>query len=394
MSADVSRIRGFACNAFCLDEACWFGVEGSDTKNTDQGIFEAIQPATAQFGEHSFGFKISSPNGQSGLMYNDYLNRKDQDVLHMKVPTWYMNPNISVKYLEKQKKKGEHYYHREYGAEYTASENSYLDPKLVDQAVIKGMDALDYDPTFRYVAAMDYATKGDYWTLALAHKEYHLRDVTEGEKKSKEKYSMVYVDRLRHWKGTQGNELDPKEVIQQISQLLKEYRVGYIVADQYAFAAVKTLFQQEGCNVKEFKTSAASKKKYMYSLQVATNSQTFKMVDNRLAVEHLKNLREKRTPSGTIKIEHANNTFDDYADSIALCIHQFDKSSAIYIGHTKDDESIVEPTTKDARGKFIATPTAEDLAQASGNLQFLDNRAQLAADEVPDDEDDSFWFVF
>ena len=50
-----------------------------------------------------------------------------------------MNPTITVQYLEKQRKKGDHYFNREYGAEYTSSENSYLDPKAVETCQLMGL---------------------------------------------------------------------------------------------------------------------------------------------------------------------------------------------------------------------------------------------------------------
>ena len=398
MAADVSRIRGFAVPLYVLDEACWFGVDGSDSKNTDKAINEAIQPATAQFGELAFGIKISSPNGESGLMYDDYQNRKDPDVLHIQAPTWYMNPNITVAYLRKQKKKGEHYYNREYGAQYVASENAYLDPALVDLAELIGIEKIDYQPGMHYAAAMDYATKHDYWTLAIGHKEYHLVDVNINGNIVKEKVEKVYIDFLYHWQGQQGAELDPAEVVIEISKYLKEYRVPYILTDQYAHAALKSLFQLHNQNAKEHATSEQSKKKYMASLQVAVNSKSLNYVTNKVAKKHMKDLREKRLSSGKIKIEHAAGCHDDYADSIGLVVYQFDKTSPVYIGHTKDDETVTAET-KDKAGKYIATPTASQVAQDAGITQFQDNSSEYDehGNKIVREEDDdpgNFWFLF
>lgn len=400
LTADVSRVRGFAIPFYILDECCWFGVEGSDTKNTDEGIFQAIQPATAQFGDLAFGIKISSPNGEVGLMYNDYVNRKDEDVLHFQVPTWYMNPRITVAYLEKQRKKGDHYFNREYGAQYTSSENSYLDPKLIEQCQIVGMDRIPYEPGNRYVAAMDYATKNDYWTFAIGHKQYAIRDVLDNGKTVKEKYHHIVVNFLMHWKGAQGAELDPKVIVEEISGYLKEYRVGYALSDQYAFAALRNLFEQESQLIKEFKASLQSKKKYMYSLQVAVNSSTLRYVNNAVATKHLKDLREKRTGNGQIKIEAVTGGHDDYASAIGLVVYQFDKSSPVYIGQTRDDEEVQVPETKDANGLLIANPTAADVAEHAGNTNFYDNtqeylEQQRKEAQPQDPESESgFWFAF
>ncbi len=391
MAADVSKVRGMAVPFAILDECCFFGVDGNDTKNTDKGIYEALAPSLSQFQEvegMALVLKISSPNGQAGLMYDDYENRQDPDILHMQVPSWYANPTLSIKYLEKQKKKGTSYFNREYGAQYTASEAAYLDPNLIDDAIIRGIQRIEFNPKYRYAAVMDYATKDDYWAFGIGHKEYS--ELAEGGKKER-----VVVDFLHHWRGTGGAELDPSKVIDELCTYLKSYKVAFCISDQYAFAAIKPYFQGNGCAVKEFKVAHQSKTAYMYSLQVGINSKQLKIVHNQVAVKHLKDLREKRsTVANRLRIEAAANCHDDYANVIALIQYQFDKNSPIYIGLWKADPD-APPPSKDARGHQIRTPTAEELADHVGLVGFYDNKAEEEA-KADDDDDDgtNFWFVF
>lgn len=394
MAADIGKIRGMAVPFAILDENCFFGVEGNDTKNTDKGIYEALAPALSQFQEiegMALILKISTPNGQAGLMFNDYLNRTDEDVLHLDVPTWYANPKISVKYLEKQKKKGMNYFNREYGAQYTASEASYLDTNAIEESVLRGIQKIDFQKGYRYAAAMDYASRNDLWTLAIGHKEWVM------DTEAKEKQERVYIDFLIHWRGTDGDELNPEEIIPEICMYLKEYKVSYCVADQYAFAALKPIFQKHGCLLKEFTISGQSKLKVMYSLQVALNTKNMKMVNNPIAVQHLKDLRERRSSiSNKIQIAAANNSHDDYAIAIAEVVYQFDKTSPIYLGYTMEEEE-EGPMTKDEMGRQLLTPTAQDLADFVGLSRFYDNRKEQEAKEDPEDDGgdgNSFWFTF
>lgn len=400
IAADISKLRGMAVPFAIMDEACFMGVmEGTDAKNTDKAIYEAISPALAQFQQiegMAMILKISSPNGQSGLMYGDFENSKDPDILHMQVPSWFANPSIPVKYLEKQKKKGSSFFLREYGAQYTASEISYLDPNLIDAAVMTGIDVLGFNPKHRYVAVMDYATKNDYWAFGIGHKEWYWQD--------KEKRSRIVIDYGIAWQGLPGQELDPAWVIPQIAAKLKEYQVATCIADQYAFASVKALMQQEGCQVKEFKVSQQSKMKYMYSLQINMNSKTIQMIDHPLLIKHLKDLRERRGQNGRVQIMNAPGSHDDFANVAALICYQFDTTSPIYIGYNDDDNTTIPTETKDATGKQIAPPTAEELAQIVGVDNFHDNRAEFdeLGNRKPGTGDDDggaqggggMWFIF
>lgn len=391
MAADVSKIRGMAVPFAILDENCFFGVEGNDTKNTDKGIYEALAPALSQFQQiegMALVLKISSPNGQAGLQFNDYLGRTDKDVLHLQVPSWYANPKLAVSYLEKQKKKGMNYFNREYGAEYTASEASYLDPNLIELGIIRGTEELDYQKGYRYVAMIDYATRNDYWTLAVGHKEYVM------DPNSKDKLEKVYCDVLVHWRGSDGAELDPAEVVPEICHILKKYQVPFCLADQYAFGALKPLFAKEGIVLKEYTLHNSSKIKMMYSLQVALNTKSFLMVHNPIAVQHLKDLRERRSAiSNKVQIAAAANSHDDYAIVIAGVVYQFDKTSPVYIGYSRDDEDDGSASNKDALGNYIGTPTAQDIADIQGLTQFYDGRKEQEQKEK-EDEDGDFWFTF
>ncbi len=391
-AADIGKIRGMAVPFAILDENCFFGVEGNDTKNTDKGIYEALAPALSQFQEiegMALVLKISSPNGQAGLQYTDFLNRTDPDVLHLQVPSWWANPKLSIRYLDKQKKKGMNFFNREYGAEYTASEAAYLDPILIDKTVIRGTDNIDYQKGYRYGAMIDYATRNDLWTFAIGHKEYIF------DHDMKEKRERVIIDLLMHWQGSDGAELDPAEVVPEICIHLKRYQVAKCFSDQYAFAALKGLFMKEGCMLKEFTLSNSAKIKMFYSLQVGINSQGLGIVSNDEAIKHLKDLREKRSQGRRLIIEAANNSHDDYAIVIAGVVYQFDKNSPVYIGHHYDGDDEELPVTKDATGKYISTPTAQELAEQVGIAGFYDNRSDhKQKKEGEDDDDGGFWFAF
>ncbi len=393
MAADISKIRGMAVPFAILDENCFFGVEGNDTKNTDKGIYEALAPALSQFQEiegMALVLKISSPNGQAGLQYNDFLNRKDPDTLHLQVPSWWANPKLGLKYLEKQKKKGLNYFNREYGALYTASEASYLDPNAIERAIIRGMTELEFQKGYRYVAWTDYATRNDLWTLAIGHKEF----VMNGETKQREE--KVYLDYLCHWQGTDGAELDPSVVIPEICMYLKRYQVPFCVADQYAYAAIKPFFEKEGMTLKEYTLSNVSKLKMMYSLQVSLNSSQMMMVNNEDAVTHLKDLREKRSSGANrIIVEAAANSHDDYAIAIAGVVFMFDKTCPLYIGYSVEDDDEEHANNKDAMGRYIGTPTAADLAEQVGLSGFYDNTKEHEKkdpDAPPEEDGNDFWF--
>ena len=390
MAADVSTLRGIAVPFAILDECCWFGHDSNDKINTDSGIYQALAPATAQFNEGdgvSMILKISSPNDQKGLMFDNFEKRRQENILSLQAPTWYLNPTISLKYLENERKKGISYFLREYGAKFTASENAFLDPKAIDRSRLNMREELLPQAKYKYVAAMDYGSKDDYWAFSIGHKEKVI------DPETKEKKDQVFIDYIEYWKGTSGSELDPSQVIPRIASKMKEYGCMHCVSDQYAFAPLKTLFHKEGVILKEFKSSMQSKVKCMTSLQIAFNSDAIKIVDKPLAFKQLRTLMQKRSRGGVLRVEHANGAHDDIVDAIALVNYHFDRHSPLFIGIPEDDPDFLPIENKDLNGNFISAPTAADLAEHTGNHKFEDNLLKKKLEES-DDDDSSFWFSF
>ena len=65
---------------------------------------------------------------------------------------------------------------------------------------------------------------------------------------------------------------------------------------------------------------------------------------------------------------------------------------------TKDDETVITPDTKDNHGKYISTPTAQNIADDLGIGAFNDNSGEYDKDgnKIEPDEDgdpSDFWFL-
>lgn len=361
LPADHTLIRGFASPFVILDENCFYGMETDQIQNSDHAIEQAITPAMAQFGGKSRIIKISTPNGERGIMHRDYLNRQRPDVLFIQATSKEMNPTLSDEFLEKERLKGDTYFAREYLAQWTATESTFLDPTAIQDAVLSGITQCPPRQNVKYIATMDYATKGDRWCWCVGHRE-----------KGSDGTKQTVIDYMDYQQGSPSDELDPEEVIAEIAKDLSRYGCTSIFGDQNSHVALVGYFKRHGITLKEFNFSNTSKLEIYTGLQVALNSRRIKIVDHAEAIKDLKDLRERRTRGNRVQISHADNCHDDFSDSIALCHFQLDQHTGSLTYASGSEGVGTQPSHIP-----LTTPTGEHLRAPSGSEMLRNIRGGL-----------------
>ncbi len=359
LPADHSLIRGFASPLVVLDENAFFGEDNDEIKNSDAAIEMAITPAMAQFGDMGRILKISTPNGERGIMYRDYKNRQHPDVLFFHATSQEMNPSLSQSFLDRERLKGESYFRREYLAEWTAAEASYFDPASIDAAILRGILKIPINDGIKYVAATDYATRNDRWAWCIAHREFKQNGHNSPTAK-------IVIDYLDYRQGQPGQELNPEEVTAQIANDLLHYGCTTLHGDQNAHAALVGYFRRSGIALKEFTFSNTSKQKIFTALQVAFNAGRIQIIDHPLAIKDLKDLRERRTRGNHIQISHADGCHDDFADVIAIVHFHLAQDMEFSHGLDASIESDERPPLETDNGVLLRAPDAAEFMNLFG----------------------------
>lgn len=389
-AASSKSSRGSACPVIILDEIAFFGSD-INAKETDEEIVRAIKPSMLQFSKQAMMIKLSSPNIKQGILYETYKKRAElpDDYLILKAPSWVFNNRLPKEEFEKEEKVDPENFNREFRANFTDSISTFIMPEAIDRAVQKGVKFIppeDKTVDITYHAAIDAAFKSDRFTFSLV-----------GAKEGRITQYLVHA-----WEGSKTKPIEAHEIAKFLSQVVKEFGLNKIFADQFAFQPLKEIFAKFNVVLEEMTFTNTYKKKIYYNLKNLIHSNTLDLLDHEMTQTELKQLQVEQSSTGTIKIGHPVGGHDDFADSLAVSCYEAMEGKAMTefgIAGLENEESKVRV---DATGRAIDAPTAEMVAQVQG-VGFIDNTGEYYKDENgkwqkseenDDDEIDDGGFAF
>jgi len=115
-------------------------------------------------------------------------------------PDGRLNPAIDPTVLAREFRRSEETFRREYLAEFTDSIEGWISPTLLDQCVVRNRSDLPFQPGVTYSAALDPASRGHDFALAVLHKS----DET------------IIVDKIACWTGTKSAPLAFERVLGEV----------------------------------------------------------------------------------------------------------------------------------------------------------------------------------
>lgn len=184
-SSVSSGIRGLANLVIILDEVAFFKEKGNSSADA---VYQAAAPSVATFApadpngrqesvtRNSEGriILISSPFNKEGLFYNKYDQSKAgggaaRDILMVQAPTWEVNPQVPIGFLENAHGKDPVAFATEFGAEFTDRVMAWIEREK------DLMVCVDFDlrastrgkPRVPHFMGLDLAVKGDKTSVAL-----------------------------------------------------------------------------------------------------------------------------------------------------------------------------------------------------------------------------------
>lgn len=184
-SSVSSGIRGLANIVIILDEVAFFKDKGNSSA---EAVYNAAAPSVATFAPvdvHGSGetlhrnsegriILISSPFNRDGLFYTKYEQSKmggsaSRDILMVQAPTWEVNPQVPVGFLENSHGKDPAAFATEFGAEFTDRAMAWIEREK-DLLVCIEKDlrpAKRGKPRVAHSLGIDLAVKGDRTAVAL-----------------------------------------------------------------------------------------------------------------------------------------------------------------------------------------------------------------------------------
>lgn len=184
-SSVSSGIRGLANIVIILDEVAFFKDKGNSSATA---VYNAAAPSVATFAPSDTNgmqeplhrdsegriILISSPFNKDGLFYDKYEQSKvggtaSRDILMVQAPTWEVNPQVPIGFLENHHGKDPVSFATEFGAEFTDRVMSWIEREK-DLMVCIDKDlrpSTKGKPRVGHSMGLDLAVKGDRTSVAL-----------------------------------------------------------------------------------------------------------------------------------------------------------------------------------------------------------------------------------
>ena len=90
-----------------------------------------------------------------------------------------LNPTLKREKLEREQRRDDDKYRREYLAEFTDSVTNWIPPEFIDHSIVRGRAELPPRPDIRYVAALDADTRGSYFAFAIRQQTPYDRGIVD-----------------------------------------------------------------------------------------------------------------------------------------------------------------------------------------------------------------------
>lgn len=304
-TASIKGVSGFtAIFVLCDEVSKW---QDSDTgANPATEVIASVRP-TMQTQPNARMVLSSSPMSTQDAHYDAFEAGDTELQIVARAATWEANPTVTEASTRRDEP-DENTWQREYAAIPQAeAETSLLTAASVERArrTIPRPWDLPYVEGHRYVAAMDPATRGHAWTLAVA---------TKGPD------GIRRVALAREWRGTPSNPLSPKAVLAEIRELVAAYGLRWVTTDQHAIDHLRDLVPK-GLSLLEAPWTQQSITDACEHIAKLLQDEHLELHPDPLVRADLLGIRKQYTRAGArIYFAESKGRHSDYAPAIALAV--------------------------------------------------------------------------
>ena len=125
-------VRGRSVVAVICDEIGFWATD-EDAANPADEVLAAIRPAMVTVRNAKL-IKISTPYTKSGVLWNEFQQRRELNFPVWRLSTFELNPTVTpeMEMVESERRRSEENYRREYLAQFTDAVNGWIVPEILD----------------------------------------------------------------------------------------------------------------------------------------------------------------------------------------------------------------------------------------------------------------------
>lgn len=278
-------------------------------------------------------FELGSPWAPRGPVYEmtqQHFGKPSASLVVIRAPGPMMNPtHWTPERIEALRAADEQTYRTDVLGEFADPESSLLSSDEIERATRSTPLVLEREEGLTYVAAIDPATRGNAWTLAIAAQ----RRPHEG---APPRRAIVLA---KQWTGSRAAPLSPDTVLREVASLCARYSVPYAWTDQWSADAMKDIARRHGLMLVEDVITAPRKVELYEGLRARLADGGAELPPDPQVRADLLSLRKRVTANG-IAIElprTADGRHADYAPAIAMALDRA-VSPPQAQRHAEDDE--------------------------------------------------------
>lgn len=303
-------VRGRWLIGALLDEVASFG---SETEGKVVNAEELLRAAETRLLPGCQVWLVSSPFGPVGLLYDLHQRSwgKPGATIVVHAPTRALNPSFPQSRIDEIAAEAPDVAAREYDAEWVDPDSAFLAATLVESATRAAPLArpASQGSGRGVVAAMDAATRGNDWTLAIAWPE---RD-TDG------RITRVVVAGVWRWQGSKKAPLSTKATLAEIGAQLRAHGIYRVKVDGWSFDALNDQARELGFQLEQNEDRDTP----YHSLKGLLSNAMIELPPDPVMRHDLLSIRQRATSGGTkiVLPKTADGRHCDFAPSVALAAH-------------------------------------------------------------------------
>lgn len=247
-----------------------------------------------------------APYGPAYELVTEFLGKPSAAMVVVRAPAPDMNPVYWTPERVAKAKEDPDVYRTDVLAEFATAEEALFSAESVDRCTRKAPHVVGHKPGNTYYAAMDPATRGNGWTLAIA-----TRDA-----------GTTVVVRADEWLGSRHEPLDPGEVLAEIAGILAVYGLTSVDSDQWMGDALIALGRQVGLNIVPWRLADRERAERYLAIRTRMDSNELEFPPVPKMRTDLLHVRKRLTPGGMSVVlpQTSDGRHCDFAPTLMLVL--------------------------------------------------------------------------